>query len=249
MAATAAALTVFAGCQRVEQDAPLPEETAPEAEESSAIIPGELIVELSEEMTEAIASLSPEEAGAMLGVISAERMYADAGEWEPRHREAGLHRWYVLTYDPASMTSTKAAEETLLIPGVVYTEPVRKIKPTAIFNDPDLGKQWHYYNDGTLTSSHKAGCDINVLPVWENFTTGDSKVIVSVVDGGIDMSHYDLAAVTIPVISPSPRQDGTELRSILRLTRCLGRSSRNILSILRSQCLANTKDGIPARIS
>ena len=198
MAATAAALTVFVGCQRVEQDAPLPEETAPEAEESSAIIPGELIVELSEEMTEAIASLSPEEAGAKLGVISAERMYADAGEWEPRHREAGLHRWYVLTYDPASMTSTKAAEETLLIPGVVYTEPVRKIKPTAIFNDPDLGKQWHYYNDGTLTSSHKAGCDINVLPVWENFTTGDSKVIVSVVDGGIDMSHYDLAAVTIP---------------------------------------------------
>ena len=45
---------------------------------------------------------------------------------------------------------------------------------------------------------HKAGCDINVEPVWRTFTAGSSDVIVAVIDGGIDLNHEDLGAVTIP---------------------------------------------------
>ena len=187
----------LASCQREEPDIAAEDPVSPEMDES-CIIPGEIIVELSEEMTAQIEKLSPEEAGQWLGVISARRLYSDGGEWEFRHRKAGLHRWYVLTYDSEKSSFTKAEEGVAGIPGVVYTEPVRKIKPTGFFNDPDLSKQWHYYNDGTLGSSHKAGCDINVIPVWENFTAGKSEVIVSVVDGGIDLNHYDLAAVTLP---------------------------------------------------
>lgn len=56
-----------------------------------------------------------------------------------------------------------------------------------------LSKQWHYYNDGTATNSIK-GADINVFPVWQKFTKGSSKVIVGVVDGGIDYNHEDLSA-------------------------------------------------------
>ena len=194
-----AVMLPLASCQREEADLgiePIAEET--EEKDSPAIIPGEMIVELTEEMTAAIEKLSPEEAGEMLGVISARRLYEDGGEWEFRHREAGLHRWYRLTYDPAKESFTKAEAGVAGIPGVVYTEPVRKVKSTALFNDPDFYKQWHYYNDGTFGESHKAGCDINVVPVWENFTAGTNNVIVSVVDGGIDLTHYDLAAVTIP---------------------------------------------------
>ena len=195
IAACTALLSVLVACERETATAsPAPEPVATE-QEDDVFVPGEMVVELTDEMTAQIEKCTPEEAGALLGVISAERLYADAGEWEPRHREAGLHRWYRLSYDPEHISATKASDEVALIPGVRYSEPVRRIKPTAIFNDPDLDKQWHYINTGLLTSDHKAGCDINVQPVWENFTAGSSTVIVEVVDGGIDMSHYDLAEV------------------------------------------------------
>ena len=95
-----AVMLSLAACQR-EEAAPGIEPVPAETEDSPAIIPGEMIVELTEEMTAAIEKLSPEEAGEMLGVISARRLYEDGGEWEFRHRKAGLHRWYRLTYDPS----------------------------------------------------------------------------------------------------------------------------------------------------
>ena len=60
------------------------------------------------------------------------------------------------------------------------------------FDDPLLAKQWHYYNDGTISPHAKRGADCNVKPVWEKYTTGKKNVIVAVVDGGIDITHEDL---------------------------------------------------------
>lgn len=204
MAAGAALMTALFSCQRAEVDADnalTSDVPAMEEADSPAIIPGEMIVELNDDMADRLNALSPEEAGALLGVSSAERLFSEAGEFEARHREAGLHRWYRLKYDGSAKTMTKASGEVMQIPGVISTEPVRRIKvqgtPT-IFNDPSLSKQWHYYNDGSLSTQHKAGCDINVLPVWENYTTGSSDVIVAVIDGGIDMSHEDLKSACIP---------------------------------------------------
>lgn len=203
IAAAAAFVMSLASCERAEQDATeaqAPTEAAADIKEtSSATVPGEMIVELDDEMAGRLEGLSAGEAGALLGVNTASRLFKDGGEWEPRHRKAGLHRWYKLTFDAETKSLTKASDDLMSIPGVISTEPVRKIKSNAtpIFNDPGLGQQWHYYNDGTLTSNHKSGCDINVLPVWENFTAGSKNVIVAVIDGGVDMTHEDLSAVTI----------------------------------------------------
>ena len=188
----------------VEPAIPAPGE---ETVNTTSLIPGEMIVEFSEELTRAIESdlasgaflstrsESTNSALAAIGATSVERLYPDAGEWEPRHREAGLHRWYVVRFDE-SLPQTRAARSISQIPGVVFAEPSRRAKPTAIFNDPQLDKQWHYINTGAF-KGHKAGCDINVEPVWRNFTGGSSEVIVAVIDGGIDLSHEDLGAVTI----------------------------------------------------
>lgn len=62
----------------------------------------------------------------------------------------------------------------------------------ALFDDPGIGKQWHYLNKGKDRNT-VAGADINVLPVWENYTTGNQEIIVAVVDGGVDYTHEDLA--------------------------------------------------------
>lgn len=127
-----------------------------------------------------------------LGIVSMERLFQDGGEFEPRMRKEGLNRWYKIIYDP-SHAVTKAEDALAAVPGVEIAEPVRSVRLTSTFNDPDLYRQWHYYNDGTLTPRHKAGADINVVPVWENYTTGSDNVIVSIVDGGIDLQHEDLA--------------------------------------------------------
>lgn len=185
---------------RVNDGIPPQTETA-----ESSLVPGEAIVEFSEEFTSEIESelsrgnfLSTKAGGVFesLGVTSVTRLYEDGGEWEPRHRAAGLHRWYRIKYDP-QVSATKAGDDLSAIPGVVYAEPVRRIKSTATFNDPRFSEQWHYYNDGSK-SGMSAGCDINVVPVWEKFTTGSPNVIVSIVDGGIQMDHPDLAAAVIP---------------------------------------------------
>lgn len=127
-----------------------------------------------------------------LGITSMERVFPDAGEFEASHREFGLHKWYRIHYEKP-ITQTKASALAQEFSGIWSWEPVRKTEIDALpFNDNHLSLQWHYYNDGSASYA-TAGADINVYPVWEHYTTGDSRVIVGVVDGGVDPQHEDLA--------------------------------------------------------
>ena len=145
-----------------------------------------------------------------LGIVRMRRVFPDAGKFEARTRAEGLHRFYVVEFDP-SLSLTKAASDFSAIPGVEKAEPDPRVKlvgdPQLVayaeggsavqtaampFDDPQLPRQWHYYNDGTASSA-LSGCDINVFPVWEHYTTGNPDVVVGVVDGGVDYTHEDLA--------------------------------------------------------
>lgn len=119
-----------------------------------------------------------------LGIIEMKRLFPHAGEYEPRTRKEGLHRWYIVRYS-SEIPVTRAQSSLEDIEGVEIFEPVRNIKIND-FNDlsADL---WGLYNQSN------PGIDINVRPVWDNYTTGNSNVIVSVVDTGIDVNHEDLA--------------------------------------------------------
>lgn len=68
------------------------------------------------------------------------------------------------------------------------------LRATSNFNDPLLSLQWHYQNNGPTAAHEKArkGADINLFSAWE-ITTGHPKVIVAVMDGGVDYAHPDLA--------------------------------------------------------
>lgn len=194
-----ALVSVMAGCSRdIDTVKPrLPEDV-------QAIVPGEAIVLFSEDMMGVIEedlvagsvvtkSSELNSLHEVLGVTSMSRVFPDAGRFEARTRAEGLHRWYKVTYD-TSVPATKASEGFYSIDGIEIVEPVRNIRISSFFNDPKLEYQWHYYNDGSLDKSHSSGADVNVVPVWENYTTGNPNVIVAVVDGGIDFEHEDLAA-------------------------------------------------------
>lgn len=146
-----------------------------------------------------------------LGVAGLKRTFPYAGRFEERTRAEGLHRWYDIYLD-GDAAVTKVNDVPVGSEDVSVVEMLPKIKITdgsrdmvleyiaasepasdeSVFDDPMLVQQWHYCNDGSLSGA-VAGADINVLPVWKDYTSGSEDVIVCVVDGGIDYSHEDLA--------------------------------------------------------
>ena len=174
-----------------------------ETTEASSFESGIALIKISGEMSSLVGgdladgkvvtkSMGLNQAVDELGVVSIERLFPDAGEFEPRTKASGLDRWYKVVYD-AGATLTKASSQLGGVSGVEIVEGQRKLKTDA-FNDPMFDKQWHYYNTDVDGSGQKTGIDINVQPVWDEYTTGSSSVIVGVVDGGIQLDHEDLAA-------------------------------------------------------
>lgn len=146
-------------------------------------------------------------------IRSMERTFPYAGRFEDRTRKAGLHLWYDVIFDTevpvdeakqnlSAVRGIRKVEERPVAArywddGVVeYTrQMVQNVVGTraTTFNDPQLNKQWHYQNDGSLGGSFRKGADINLFNAWD-YTTGSPEVIVAVIDGGVDYTHEDLAA-------------------------------------------------------
>ena len=183
-------------CQTpVEEPTEEPKVPATAKEPVSPIIPGHATIEFDDNMVALIESDLA--AGSVvtksaalnnvvdaLGIVHMERLFPEAGEFEARTREAGLHRFYVVVYDE-NIPATKAVENMNAIPGVVSVNPQRRVRLRG-FNDPYFSKQWHFVNSRT------SGADINVQQVWDNYTVGNSNVIVCVVDEPVDPTHPDL---------------------------------------------------------
>ena len=121
-----------------------------------------------------------------LGICRLERIFPDAGEYEPRSRRMGLHRFYKAVLREGT-PATKAAVSLSEVPGILSATPSHKSRKRG-FNDPKFGLQWNYVNTGTQ------GADINVQGVWDKYTTGSSDVIVCIVDEPVDPTHEDLKA-------------------------------------------------------
>lgn len=160
-------------------------EFSPEEYERAMFIPGTAVVKFSEQMTQQIergladpmSSISAD-----LGFSHMERLFPDAGEWEPRTRAEGLHTFYLVDFDPQiSLSKAQALMES--VDGVEIVEKRHQIKSTAYTNDPRYSSSWEYTS---------ADYSIHVEEAWP-YTMGDPRVIVCVVDDGIQQDHEDLA--------------------------------------------------------
>ena len=189
------ALVVLMSCSKEDSIDTVQKETDTTQEIDHSIVQGEAIVKFNDEMISLIEddlnngkivtrSMGLNQALDEIGITSIRRLFPDAGEYEPRTRREGLHKWYVVKFGEA-VPQTRATAELGSIPGIEQVENQRTIKVEE-FNDPKLSSQWGYNNP--------QGYDINVVPVWNGYTTGDPRVIVAVVDEGVDLKHEDLAA-------------------------------------------------------
>ncbi len=144
--------------------------------------------------------------------LQARRLFPINRHTEAKTRQAGLDRWYLVSFDTGTSLQQMAlalAEDPriVLVEYDAYLhaiEPVKadpheqkRIRPlsqTAMpFNDPELPYQWHYYNDGSLGEQTQPGADINLFEAWK-YCTGDPRIIVAVLDDGVMHTHEDLAA-------------------------------------------------------
>lgn len=156
-----------------------------------------------------------------LGVTRVERTFRHGGKYEAKMRKHGLHLWYNIYFD-RSQPVTRAMTDFSSLKDFEIVEPVLKVeriktgditpvsesqaaamvqtrnsgnaisKVEVPFNDPLLGLQWHYHNEGRLRNS-RPGADINLYKAWE-IETGKPQVIVAVIDGGLQTDHPDLVA-------------------------------------------------------
>ncbi len=151
-----------------------------------------------------------------VGASQMRRIFPHSGKFEQRQVNEGLNLWYRLTI--SEQTSTRSATLAADSEIVEFCEPVlrprlsryeiHRVDPSRVstravsgqFNDPLFHKQWNLHNDGTVGAyeqdgesyvSSISGADVNIIPAWQQ-STGDESVIVSVIDGGIDVDHVDL---------------------------------------------------------
>ncbi|ORX79528.1 hypothetical protein BCR32DRAFT_246305 [Anaeromyces robustus] len=80
------------------------------------------------------------------------------------------------------------------------------------FTDPFFYRQWHLYNNGTV--SKHIGNDINVVPLWKRGING-TGVVVSVIDDGVEWTHDDLRPAWYTDKTRLPKTDSHG-------TRCAG---------------------------
>ncbi|MBM3297477.1 MAG: hypothetical protein FJY83_07735, partial [Candidatus Aminicenantes bacterium] len=104
-------------------------------------------------------------------------------------------RTYVLELEEG-LTVEEAVAALRLNPVVEFAEPDFIARAQVTPNDPLFGYQYALYNSGQTISipgspTGKPSADIKAPPAWEE-TKGDPKVIVAVVDTGVDLLHPDL---------------------------------------------------------
>ena len=229
---TATMLLLAAGCSADRLTPDLQEEYV-EADgvsiKFSALQKGRMRIYVSDEMAGRLeeSPLIFMEELSWMGITSVKRTFPREEEFEERTRSCGLHRWYDVEFNK-EVPLTKAGDGLMEADGVDAIEyrpkltrhgeqdtgwrkasddsynQLRQLQIDRLpFDDPGMERQWNLFNN--ISSEYaQAGCDVNVVPAWQEFACGDPEVIVAVVDGGIDFSHEDLA----PNMWHNPAQSG-----------------------------------------
>ena len=162
---------------------------------------------------------STDEVLAILGAYSFERVFPVDPRTEERTREAGLHLWYQVRFD--ENVDLDAAVKQLAKLGEISKIQCNKriyridnrvakaalpigatrsanVADDQFFKDSLLSEQWGYINKGGYRFKGSLvkdieGCDVGCEEAWK-LCTGDSSIIVGVMDEGVHWEHPDLNA-------------------------------------------------------
>ncbi|MAE87394.1 MAG: hypothetical protein CMB80_31965 [Flammeovirgaceae bacterium] len=123
-----------------------------------------------------------------------QRVFPTAGKFEDKHREHDLHLWYDI-FVGKDTDLEELIQKYGELEVVITTEKVTIYKHEDFkgevleSNDPRLADQWHYDNYGQ--TGGRTGADISLIDAWSK-SVGNSRVVVSVHDSGLDIYHPDI---------------------------------------------------------
>ena len=166
----------------------------------------------------------------IVGGFEISRVFPVDSRHEERTVRDGLNCWYVVRYSndfTAEEVSRRFAQlgevQKVDVNRTIKRANTKKAMPLSkeayakmsastralqgSFNDALYGKQWNVENDGTMADlggKSVAGADVQVVEAWKK-STGDSSVVVAVLDEGIYVEHEDLKAN----IWVNPAENGT----------------------------------------
>lgn len=167
---------------------------------------------------------STDEVLRILGGYELERVFPIDPRHEERARDNGMHLWYIVRFDKSTdlkvavnslaqlgeiskvqcNTTLKRVDNPSRKPVAISSDRLRSTSSTSAlpFNDPFLGFQWGYINEGDYEAPYdfsqewapiKKGSDVNCREAWEIYPeAGDPSIIVAVLDEGVMWNHFDL---------------------------------------------------------
>jgi subtilisin family serine protease len=136
------------------------------------------------------------------GVLVRFAKTADAGDRADARGDAGTKldevlplRGLQLVKPEPGVTSSEAIRALERSPDVLYAEPDRVRKASALPNDHFFSGEWGMNNTGQNANGTigTADADIDAPEAW-NVTTGSSAVTVGILDTGVDATHPDLSS-------------------------------------------------------
>lgn len=201
----AVCLCVLLGCVACEDH--LTESKADvEQSEQLGLIPGKLFIRVERDAVDSyISGAGLERVTQRYGGVKVSRLFPVSAENRKRHEAAGLDLWYRVEFDPSidlaeiqqfyrEQPGIKIVETdrnmSFSLPESVISEGISRSGQIALpFNDPFLSKQWHY--DAVGMENIHENSTIGLFKGWK-VTGGDRRVIVAVMDSGVDYLHEDL---------------------------------------------------------
>lgn len=132
-----------------------------------------------------------EKLSASEGVLSVQPNYSYTASGKITNDELAEKQWAL--YNDGSFCMQEQKNE---FP--VFDKPFGDKKMPGEWQTPDdLGKsdekyRHHSYNGQSSSVTAEEGIDININEAWENYSDSSRKVVVAVVDTGIDYTHEDL---------------------------------------------------------
>jgi len=94
---------------------------------------------------------------------------------------------------PKGLTVEEALERYSKNENVERVQPNYIYHAAAVPDDPQFGTMWNLHNTGTQYFGSIADADIDAPEAWD-ITTGNSEIVIGVIDTGIDYTHGDLSA-------------------------------------------------------